>query len=68
MFKRYDLDVFCNSVLIYSASFSSINHLVRFACGFDRNAVEFFATDSVFERTLPLTELCLEMESNNNGI
>ena len=68
MFKRYDLDVFCNSVLVYSASFSSINNLVRFACGFDRNLVEFFATDTLFERSLPLNDLCLEMESNNHGI
>lgn len=68
MFKRYDLSVFCNEHLVYAANFSSINLLVKFACGFDRNICELDCVDTVFEKTIPLEDLCKEFENDRNGI
>ena len=68
MFKRYDLDVFYNSVPVYSASFSSINNLVKFACGFDRRVCDILATDVLYEKSVPIVELCNTFEGENNGI
>lgn len=68
MFKRYDLDVFVNDVPVYSASFSSINNLVKFACGFDRSNCDFIAIDSLFEKTVPIIELMNVFEGENYGI
>lgn len=68
MFKRYDLDVFYNSVPVYSASFSSINHLVKFACGFDNTVCDFIAVDVVTEKTVPIEELMEVFRSDINGI
>lgn len=68
MFKRYDLTVFYNDYPLYNAAFSSINHLVRFACGFDRSVCEFDAVDIVYEKTIPIVELCKEFECDNYGI
>lgn len=68
MFKRYDLDVFFNSTPVYSASFSSINLMVKFACGFDFNVCDFIATDIVLEKSVPLNELCNVFRSDEYGI
>ena len=68
MFKRYDLDVFHNDCNVYSASFSSINLLVKFACGFDDTYCDFIAVDTLNERTIPLVELMNEFRSDQNGI
>lgn len=68
MYKRYDFDVFYNSVCVYSCSFSSINNLVKFACGFDRNVCDLSAVDNVFERDIPLEDLCIEFEGDCYGI
>lgn len=66
--NRYDLDVYFDSVKIYSATFTSINHLVKFACGFDRTLVELVAFDSLFVKSLPILELCEEFEGACYGI
>lgn len=68
MFKRYDLDVYVNAVCVYNASFSSINHLVKFACGFDINYCELTAHDVVTEKYLPIDRLCEEFRSDTYGI
>lgn len=68
MFKRYGLDVYYSSVCVYSSAFSSINNLVKFACGFDRSSCELDAVDFVFERSLPIEELCKEFEGDIYGI
>lgn len=68
MFKRYDLDVYFSDICIYSSSFSSINHMVKFACGFDRNNCELDAIDTVMERSIPINELCKEFEGDCYGI
>lgn len=68
MFKRYDLDVFYSDVPIYSASFSSINNLVKFACGFDYNICVLLAIDTLTERSLPIEQLCNDFRSDINGI
>lgn len=68
MFKRYDLDVFYNEVPVYGASFSSINHLVKFACGFDVNVCDFIAVDVVTEKSIPIVELMEIFRSDINGI
>ena len=67
MFKRYDLDVFYSSVPIYAASFSSINLLVKFACGFD-STCDISAFDTVLEKSLPIEELINEFRSDSYGI
>lgn len=68
MFKRYDLDVFYNSTPIYCGSFSSINLLCKFACGFDFSVCDFIATDVVTEKSVPLVELCNVYKGDINGI
>ena len=68
MFKRYDLDVYYSGIHLYSASFSSINHLVKFACGFDSKYCDIEAFDTVFENTLPIYELMKEFRGDVNGI
>lgn len=68
MFKRYDLVVYCIDTPIYNAAFSSINNLVKFACGFDRNVCVLDAVDVVFEKPIPIDELCKEFEVDINGI
>lgn len=68
MFKRYDLDVFYNSIPVYSASFSSINNLVKFACGFDSNICDFLATDILYEKSVPIVELMNEFKGDNYGV
>lgn len=68
MFKRYDLVVFYNEYPIYSAAFSSINHVVRFACGFDRTVCELDCVDTVFEKSIPIVDLCKEFDSDSYGI
>ena len=68
MFKRYDLDVFYRDVPVYSASFSSINNLVKFSCGFNRNNCEFIATDVLLEKSIPIVELMNVFEGENYGI
>lgn len=68
MYKRYDLDVYYADVPIYAGSFSSINLLVKFACGFDRSICELSASDSIFDRSIPVEELCLEFEGDRSGI
>lgn len=67
MYKRYDLTVYYSSVPIYSASFSSINLLVKFACGFDP-VCDIDAIDAVFERSLPIEELMNEFKGDCYGI
>lgn len=68
MFKRYDLDVFYNSVPIYSGSFSSINLLTKFSCGFDSNVCDFIAVDTLLENTLPIEEMMNDFRGDINGI
>lgn len=68
MYKRYDLDVFYDSANIYHASFSSINNLTKFACGFDRNICEIVAIDSLMERSLPIENMCDVFEGEMYGI
>lgn len=68
MFKRFDLDVFHDKKLVYHASFSSINHIVKFACGFDEKLCDIEAIDTVFDQTLPIYELMKEFRGNVNGI
>lgn len=66
--NRYDLDVYHDDLKVYSASFTSINHLVRFACGFDRKSCELIAFDILFVKSIPIYELCDEFEGANYGI
>lgn len=68
MFKRYDLDVYYIDVPIYSASFSSINNMVKFACGFDNNVCDFHCIDVVLERSVPIVELMEVFRGDINGI
>lgn len=68
MFKRYDLDVFYSDIPIYSSSFSSINHLVKFAMGFDNSVCDFIAVDTLHERTIPIVELMNEFRGEQSGI
>lgn len=68
MFKRYDLLVTYKDLVIYNAAFSSINHVVRFACGFDRKICDIDVVDCVFDKTIPIEELCKEFENDNYGI
>ena len=68
MYKRYDLDVFYSDVPIYSASFSSLNHITKFACGFDTNVCVLMATDTLLEKSLPIEQMCNEFRSDINGI
>lgn len=67
MFKRYDLEVCYKDFPIYAASFSSINLLVKFACGFSSDCT-FDAYDTVFEKILPIEGLMNEFRSDSNGI
>lgn len=68
MFKRYDLNVYYSDVPLYSASFSSINNLVKFACGFNDTICDIDAVDTLYERSIPIEELILEFRSDFNGI
>ena len=69
MFKRYELNVFdFNGSCVYSSSFSSINLLVKFACGFDLSLCELEGIDIVFDRTLPLEKLVDEFKGDIYGI
>lgn len=68
MFKRFDLDVYYSDVPIYSASFSSVNLLVKFACGFDNNVCTIMANDVLTEKSLPIDELMNVFRGDVNGI
>lgn len=68
MFKRYDLDVFYIDTPIYSSSFSSINNMVKFACGFDGNICTFNAVDVVLEKSVPIEELMEVFKGEIYGI
>lgn len=68
MFKRYDLDVFYNSVPIYSGSFSSINILLKVASGFDSNICELDCVDTVMEKNLDIDEMSHIFKNEQNGI
>lgn len=68
MYKRYDLLVSYNSVPIYSCSFSSLNLMVKIACGFDRNICDIDATDTLLEKTVPVTDYCQIFQDDINGI
>lgn len=68
MYKRYDLCVSYNNVPIYSCSFSSINLLIKIACGFDRNVCDVDASDVVLAKTIPIEDYCQIFEDDVNGI
>ena len=70
MFFRYELEVYTSEYdPVYKGCFSSINHLVKFASGFDDTQVNHMtAFDIVFERQIPIVALIEEFRGNLNGI
>ena len=68
LYKRYDLYVSYSDIPIYSASFSSVNLLIKIACGFDRHLCDVTATDIILEKTLPIEEYCQIFQDDINGI
>lgn len=68
MYKRYDLCVSYADVPIYSASFSSLNNMVKFACGFDSSICDIVASDAVFDRSIPIDDYIMEFKDSCYGI
>lgn len=67
MFYRYELDVSAGNVLVYHGCFSSINQLVKFACGFEDHC-DLDAWDPVTMKHLPINELTDEFKYMSIGV
>lgn len=72
MLYRYHLSVYFidspDDSSVFEFDFSSINQLVKVACGFNDSFCSFVAIDSIFGKILPLTALIEEFKGDCYGI
>lgn len=66
MFYRYDLVASKGDSIVYEGSFSSINMMVKFACGFV--GCDLDAYDTAFNKSLPIDGLIHEFINDVSGL
>lgn len=67
MLYRYRLNVAINGDHVFDGCFSSINQMVKVACGFSESCV-FESFDDLFDKVIPIYTLIGEFQRNSNGI